>query len=182
MKKIISMIAAVLLFVCSAVPAFAAQAPREVSVVINSPTAVEDKPVYENNLDITVTNTTDHTLNNLVCYLSIVDVDRGFSYNVDEFGPNAYQTHSITSLAAGESASVVIPVKVTYVGQFKFLISVVNPDTGATSTSNALSVHMIATSHLNNTLVLAVSITVSLVIIVGVFLLMNRRKQLGKQK
>jgi len=111
-----------------------------------------------------------------------VDVDRGFSYNVDEFGPNAYQTHSITSLAAGESASVVIPVKVTYVGQFKFLISVVNPDTGATSTSNALSVHMIATSHLNNTLVLAVSITVSLVIIVGVFLLMNRRKQLGKQK
>ena len=138
MKKLISMFAAVLLLVCSAVPAFAAGAPEEVSVVINSPTAVEDKPVYETDLDITVTNTTDHTLNNLVCYLSIVDVDRGFSYNVDEFGANAYQTRPIVSLAAGASASVVVPVKVTYVGQFKFLISAVNLDTGTEVKMDAL--------------------------------------------
>lgn len=182
MKKIISVFAVLLLFACSTVSAFAAQSPQEVNVMINSPSAVEDKPVYETNLDITVTNTTDHTLNNLICYLSIVDADRGFTYNVDEFGDNAYQTRSIDSLAAGKSTNIVIPVKVTYVGQFKFLVSVINRDTGATSTSDALSVHMIATSHLNNTLVLTVAIIVPLAIILGVFILINRRKQLGKRK
>lgn len=101
---------------------------------------------------------------NLSCYLTIVDADRKQTYPVDEFGEAACQTREIASLAPGETAAVSIPVRVMYVGEFRFTASVINYETGAVITSGALSAAMTAVSNLNKTLVMAVAAVVPVIL------------------
>lgn len=101
---------------------------------------------------------------NLSCYLTIVDVGRKQMYPLDEFVEEAYQTREIASLAPGETAAVSIPVRVMYVGEFRFTASVINYETGAVKTSDALSVAMTAVTNLNKTLVMAVAAVVPVIL------------------
>jgi len=184
MKKMTPFFLVVLLFLfsCSGA-AFAAEAPSapEISVAITNPSAIEGKPVYNTDIQIAVKNLTDHEIKGLVCYLMIVDVGREQTYPVDEFGPQAYQTRAIESLPAHSEYTVTIPVKITYVGLFKFSASVMNMEKNYIVTADPLTVHMIATSKLNKTLVIAVAAVVPLAAAGLTFILYRRRRSMEKK-
>ena len=181
MKKIITFTLTVLMLLALAAPSFAAgaqaDASPEVSVTIVSPKSIDSVPIYEDNIVICVKNLTDRTLTNLDCFLMIVDKGRGETYPVDEFGENAYQTRSIDSLAPGVETTITIPVRVMYVGDFRFTASVIDYNNNSIITGDAIDVLMTATSKLNKTLVMTVSAVVPLVLAIGVFLLTKGKKK-----
>lgn len=180
MKKIISLLFVVLLLCFSSMSVFAASdttSEPEMSVTITSPTSIESKPICEENIEITVKNLTDHELTNLAAYLMILDEGRNMTYPVDEFGQNAYQTRNIASIPGNGEVKVTIPVKITYVGNFKFNVSVINYDNNDyVTTSNTLSVKMIENSKMNKSIVMAVAVVVPIVLACVVFIIVKRKK------
>ena len=182
MKKIISLLFVVLLLCFSSISVFAASdatSEPEMSVTITSPTSIEGKPICEENIEITVKNLTNHELTNLAAYLMILDEGRNMTYPVDEFGQNAYQTRNIASIPENGEVKVTIPVKITYVGNFKFNVSVINYNNDYVTTSNALSVKMIENSKINKVVVMSVAVVIPIVL-TGVALIIVKRKKLKK--
>lgn len=179
MKKIILVFAVLLLMCIMTVPTLAADVSttnnNNLKVEIVSPSSIDSVPIYEDMIKIKITNEGNTTYNKLSCYLTIVDKGRNQTYPVDEFGEDAYQTREINSLAPGESTTVLIPVRIMYVGQFRFTASVINYETGSVTTSDALSVTMTATSNLNKTLVMVVASIVP-VILLGIAVLLTKKR------
>lgn len=182
MKKLCLVFAVLLVLAYCTVPVSAASnsAVQDIGVEITSPSGIEDKPVYNADIEITVKNMTDHEIKNLICYLMIVDLGRNMTYPVDEFGTEAYQTRSIASLPAHGECTVVIPVKILYVGQFQFSASVTALENNHTVTADPLSVHMIAVSELNKPLVISVAVVLPL-LIAGYAVLHTRRRKGSKK-
>ena len=179
MKKIISLLFVVLLLCFSSMSVFAASDTKpepEMSVTITSPTSIESKPICEENIEITVKNLTDHELTNLAAYLMILDEGRNMTYPVDEFGQNAYQTRNIASIPENGEVKVTIPVKITYVGNFKFNVSVINYNNDYVTTSNTLPVKMIENSKMNKAVVMVVAAVVPFALACVVFIIVKRKK------
>lgn len=181
MKRIITLAVTVLMMLSLTIPAFAAETQSvsspEVSVTVTSPKSIDSVPIFEDNIVIYVKNLTDRTLSDLACFLMIVDKGRGETYPVDEFGENAYQTRSIDSLAPGEETTVTIPVRVMYVGDFRFTASVIDYTNNSVITGDAIDVKMTATSKLDKTLVMVVSAVVPVALAIGAFLLTKGKKK-----
>lgn len=181
MRKIASCLFAILILSLTAVPAFAAgntaNSQPDIQVEIVSPTSIETTPIYDDTIEIAVTNNGDTAVQNLSCYLTIVDVGRSQTYPVDEFGEEAYQTRSISSLAPGESATISIPVHIMYVGDFRFTASVLCAATGQIFSGTALNVLMTSTSSLNKSLVMIVAIIVPILLAIAAFLLVRRKNR-----
>lgn len=177
MKKLMSLVAALFILCLSAAPAMAASKPSDIQVEITSPTSIDSVPIHNDTVEVSVTNNGKTTYRNLSCYLNIVDVGRGQTYPVDEFGENAYQTRTIASLAPGESTVISIPVRIMYVGNFRFTASVIDYGTGQNYTGNALSVVMTETSHLNKNLVIIVAVAVPALLTVIVSFLTHGKKK-----
>lgn len=175
MKRISVFLLAVLIFTLCAMPAYADAAVPDVTVHIASPANIEMKPIYTGDITIEISNNTAADIPNMICYISIVDVGRGLSYNVDEFGPQAYQSRAV-SLAAGETATVVIPVKVVYVGDFRFSVTAIDLDAGTAYTSEPLTVNMLTASELNRPLATVVAAVMPVLCIALTLYLFHRRK------
>ncbi len=178
MKKIVAFFAASLMLFMNSSSVFAAnteQSISDLSIEITSPASIESKPVCEDNIEFTVTNNTDHAIDNIACYLMILDKGRGQTYPVDEFGQEAYQTREISSIGAGEQMSFTIPVKITYVGDFKFNISAIEYGSDQVYSSNTLAVHMIENSSMNKGVVMVVAGVVPIVML-GCIILFRRKK------
>lgn len=143
-------------------------------VVITSPKQIERKPVCEENIEFRVTNESNHEIKNIACYLMILDKGRGQTYPVDEFGQEAYQTREIEALASGEQITFTIPVKITYVGDFKFNVSAIEYGTDTVYTSNTLSVHMIQSSSMNKKVVMAVAGMLPILTLAGVMIIKKK--------
>lgn len=183
MKRIISAFAALLIMCALTVPALATEAAptgnENLKVEIVSPTAIDSVPIHDDTIEICITNQGKAVCDKLACYLTVLDVGRSQTYPVDEFGEDAYQIREVTALAPRESATISIPVRVMYVGDFRFTASVINYDTGMVTTSHALPVTMTATSHLNKTLVMSLAAIVPVVLLATTLLLTKKR---GKKK
>lgn len=177
MKRICSVFFAVMIIALLAMPAYAQSPAPDVTVRIISPDAVEMKPIYTGDLTVEITNSGSAAIDDLICYLSIVDVGRGLSYNVDEFGPQAYQSRALT-LAAGETATVVIPVKVSYVGDFRFTVTAIDLDAGTAYASQPLAVNMLTASELNRPLATVVAVVMPVLCIALTLYLFRRRRVL----
>ena len=116
----------------------------------------------------------------MAAYLMILDEGRNMTYPVDEFGQNAYQTRNIASIPGNGEVKVTIPVKITYVGNFKFNVSVINYDNNDhVTTSNTLSVKMIENSKMNKAIVMAVAAIVPFALTCVVFIIVKRKKLKG---
>lgn len=179
MKKLICIFITVCVISLSAIPTMAAPAQQNLSnnitVEITSPSDIASVPIHNDTVDITVTNHSNTEYKDLACYLTVIDVDRAQTYPVDEFGENAYQTRTISSLAPGKSTVVSIPVRIMYVGNFRFTASVASYDTNQIATGKAISVKMTALSNLNKSLVMVVAACVP-VVLLGVTLLLQKKR------
>lgn len=182
MKKTCFVFISLLLLAFYTVPVFAetGSAAQDIGVGITSPSPIEGKPVYNADIEITVKNRTGHEIKNLICYLMIVDLGRDMTYPVDEFGQEAYQTRKITSLPPQGECTVVIPVRILYVGHFQFSASVTDLENNHTFTADPLNVNMIALSELNKPLVLFVAAALPLLVAGSVILHTHRRKVLRR--
>lgn len=177
MKKLVSLVTVIFLLMFNTMPVFAASntTNQDLSIEITSPTSIENKPVCEENIEITVTNVSDHELKDIACYLTILDKGRGQTYPVDEFGLEAYQTREIASIAPGESVQLTIPVKIIYVGDFKFNVCAIEYGNDTVYASNTLPVHITENSTMNNSLVTVVACIVPILTFIGVILFTKKK-------
>lgn len=182
MKKTVATVMFTLLLVANSISVFASTDTssnlQDINVMITSPENIESRPVFEGNIQFTVTNNTDHELTNIACFLMILDKGRGQTYPVDEFGQDAYQTREIAAIEARETQTFTIPVKITYVGDFKFNIIAIHYGNDDVYTSNTLSVHMIENSSMNKTVVMIVAALVPiLTLFVSVIVVKGKKKK-----
>lgn len=175
MKRIFGIIAALMFVFLASCPALAAPT-EDVSVEIVSPTEISSNPVYYDKVVIRVTNNGNTSVNDLRCFLTVLDVGREQTLPVDEFGADAYQSRTIDSLAPGQSTEVVIPVRIMYVGDFRFTATVADCASNALYTGRAISVNMLAVSSMNKTFVIMVAACVPLILAGAAFVLTCARK------
>lgn len=109
-----------------------------------------------------------------MAYLSYMDVVDGIIYD-DEFGDKGEKTVRLDELKAGESVTVTIPLKIIFAGEFRITASVVDLNTGAVATSDAVTVTMTRITAMRNTLVICVAVVVP-VVYAAVALVLTRRK------
>lgn len=173
MKKLLCLLLALL--VLGALPAFAAETPA-LRVEIVSPAAIEAAPVHNDTIVIRITNDSDRTFENLHCYLTVLDVGRTQTLPVDEFGSSAYYSQIIDRLAPGEHAEITIPVRILYVGNFRFTATVADVSSNELFTGPAITVHMQAVSSISHPLVIATAAAVPLLLAALAFVLTRRRK------
>lgn len=179
-KKMLLVIASVFLALHSInVQASEKVSDDEIKVEIVSPETIESTPIYEGNIEVAVTNMSDTERSNLNCYLSVVDEDRKQSFPMDEFGEDSYQTRTISSLKAGETVTLSIPVRVMYVGNFQLVANVIDYATNQVYVADSLKMTMISNSNLHKNLVIIVSVIVP-VMLAGVSYILNRKR--GKRK
>lgn len=176
MKRPLCFLAALLVCLTAVFPALADTA-EPVSVEIISPDGISASPVYYGDIVIRVTNNTSETINELRCFLTVLDVGREQTLPVDEFGADSYQSRTIQSLAAGQSVIITIPVRIMYVGDFRFTATVADCATNALYTGPAISVEMAAVSSMNKPLVIASAVGVPLCLAAAAFVLTRNRKR-----
>lgn len=178
MKKIYAVMAVILLLSLNTIRVFAADTSnsKDLEITIISPQSIESKPVCEESIEFSVTNISDHDIENIACYLMILDKGRGQTYPVDEFGQEAYQTREIQMLKAGEQMTFTIPVKITYVGDFKFNISAIEYGNDTVITSNTLPVYITENSSMNKNIVMVVAGVIPVLTLAGILLFMKKRK------
>lgn len=164
----------ILLLTC-AFPAFADNADP-VSVEIISPKSISANPVHHDNIIIRVTNNSDKTLSGLHCYLTVLDVGRTQTLPVDEFGSDAFQSRIIESLEPGQSVDVTIPVRIMYVGDFRFTATVADCESNQLYTCPAINVNMLAVSTMNTHLVIGAAAGVPILLAVVAFILTRAQK------
>ncbi len=175
MKRTPCLLAALLICLAAACPVLADNA-EPVSVEIISPESISASPIHYDDIVIRVTNNTAETMSGLRCFLTVLDVGRSQTLPVDEFGTDAFQSRTIDSLAAGESVDVTIPVRIMYVGDFRFTATVADCETNTLYTGPAISVDMTAVSSMNKTLVIAAAIGMPLVLAAAAFVLTRSRR------
>lgn len=141
-----------------------ADTPRDLSVEIVSPAQISASPVHYDDIVIRVTNTGSAAANDLHCFLTVLDIGREQTLPVDEFGADAYQSRIIDSLAPGQSVDITIPVRIMYVGDFRFTATVCDSASNALYTGPAISVNMLAVSSMNKTLVIAAAVCIPLIL------------------
>lgn len=174
MKRLFCVIAALMLVFASAAPAIAAPAD-DIGVEIVSPSSISANPVHYDNVVIRVTNNGSSVANDLRCFLTVLDVGREQTLPVDEFGADAYQSRTIASLDPGQSTEISIPVRIMYVGDFRFTATVADCSSNALYTGSAINVNMLALSSMNKTLVIIAAACVPLVLAAAAFVMTRAR-------
>ncbi len=181
-KKVISCMAAVALAVLSLINPMQVQAEPAggVSVQIVSPEGVSAQPIYNGNVEVLVSNSSNQTLTGADLFLSVVDAERKQSFPMDEFGENSYQSRTIDTLAPGEQTTISIPVRVMYVGDFRIVANLVDYATNASYVSNALSLNMTSDSHLNKNLVMTVAVITPVLLAAFAAVMYKKRGRIKK--
>ncbi len=175
MKKLLCLTAVLILLLACAFPAFADNADP-VSVEIISPESISANPVHHDNIVIRVTNNNDKTYSDLHCFLTVLDVGRTQTLPVDEFGADAFQSRIIESLEPGQSTDITIPVRIMYVGDFRFTATVADCESNQLYTCPAISVDMLAVSTMNKPLVIGAAAGVPVLLAAAAFFLTRSRR------
>lgn len=175
MKKLLCLTAVLLLLAACAFPVLADSA-EPISVEIISPESISANPVHHDNIVIRVTNNNDKAYSNLHCFLTVLDVGRTQTLPVDEFGADAFQSRIIESLEPGQSTDITIPVRIMYVGDFRFTATVADCESNQLYTCPAISVDMLAVSTMNKPLVIGAAAGVPVLLAAASFFLTRSRR------
>ena len=151
----------------------------ELKVEILSPERIESVPIYEGDVEIAVTNLSDAEQTNLNCFLTVVDEERKQSFPMDEFGPDSYQTRTIKSLQPGETATIRIPLRIMYVGNFQLVANVADYALNRVYAAPSLGINMISNTNLHRGLVFCVA-GVMPILLAGATIVLGRKR--GKKK
>ncbi len=175
MKKLLCLTAVLLLLAACAFPVLADSA-EPISVEIISPESISANPVHHDNIVIRVTNNSGKTYSDLHCFLTVLDVGRTQTLPVDEFGADAFQSRIIESLEPGQSTDITIPVRIMYVGDFRFTATVADCESNRLYTCPAISVDMLAVSTMNKPLVIGAAAGVPVLLAAAAFFLTRSRR------
>lgn len=106
----------------------------------------------------------------------MLDVGRTQTLPVDEFGSSTYYSQIIDRLAPGEHTEITTPVRILYVGNFRFTVTIADVSCNELFTGPAITVHMQAVSSIGHPLVIATAAAVPLLLAALAFVLTRRRK------
>lgn len=127
-----------------------------VSVQILSPDQVTAYPGYETTVQAQVTNNTDQTLTNLVVYITMVDLTKNMTVNLEDY--NASVPVVIDSLSAYGTQTVDLPIILVYPDTFHLYVSVANLDTMTIISSDAIETDIMSQASIDSTVVTVISV------------------------
>lgn len=181
MKKIVLMFAMMalcgILSLSLSTPVFAeGSTPNYVSVTILSPTDVTAYPGYETTVRASVRNNTDQVLNDLVVYITMVDLTKNMTVNLEDY--NASVPVVIPELPANSETIVELPIILVYPDTFHLYVSVANLDTNTIISSDSIVTAIQSQVSIDPNLVILVSISTPILILlsaIGVSLFRRKR-------
>lgn len=137
--------------------------PNYVSVQILSPDQVTAYPGFETTIQAEVTNNTNQTLNNLVVYITMVDLNKNMTVNLEDY--NASIPVVITSLPANTSQTVELPIILVYPDVFHLYVTVANLDTMTIVSSDAIVTDIMSQASINPDVVTVTAIATPVLIL-----------------
>lgn len=153
------------------------------SVKILSPSGVEAYPGYKTTVKAQITNNSNDTVNNLVAYITMVDLTKNMTVNLEDY--NADVPVTIPTLNGHESITIDLPIVLVYPDVFHLYVSVASLDTKTIISSDSITSHILTQSNINPTYVMVASISIPIIVFfsfLGVQLGRNKQlKKLSKQ-
>ncbi|MGD9910608.1 MAG: hypothetical protein AB7U79_08430 [Candidatus Izemoplasmatales bacterium] len=152
------------------------KADSYVSVEILSPSAVTSYPGYETTIQAKVTNNTSTDLTNLVVYITMVDLTKNMTVNLEDY--NASVPVVIDRLVANSSMTVDLPIILVYPDTFHLYVTVANVDTLTICSSDAIVTNIMSQASIDPTLITYVSsVTPVMTFLLALGVLINRKRK-----
>lgn len=161
LAKIFLGMAVLFLFGGNAVPILAAEKNSAVSVQILSPDKVTGIAGIDETIKAEVTNNTDQDIQNLMAYITMADMDKHMTVNLEDYG--ADKPFVIGTLKAGDHVDVELPVRLVYVSRYYLYTTVVSGDSLTVYSSTAIPVEILGNTMISKPMVEGIAIAVPIV-------------------
>lgn len=147
-----------------------------VSVEILSPSEVTSYPGYETMIQAKVTNNTSTDLTNLVVYITMVDLTKNMTVNLEDY--NASVPVVIDNLPANSSTNVDLPIILVYPDTFHLYVTVANIDTLTICSSDAIVTNIMSQASIDPSIITYVSaITPVITLLFALGVLFERKRK-----
>ncbi len=142
-------------------PALAAERIPDISVQILSPDKVTGIAGIDETIKAEVTNNTGRDIQNLMTYITMADMDKHMTVNLEDYG--ADKPFVIGTLKAGDQVIVELPVRLVYVSRYYLYTTVVSGDSLSVYSSTAIPVEILGNTMISKGMVEGIAIAVPIV-------------------
>ncbi|MFJ7978286.1 hypothetical protein ACIQZI_21865 [Peribacillus sp. NPDC096379] len=177
-KKAAIIIAILLGFVVTGKNAFAMEQPT-VEVQIISPNQVKDYPGKETMVKAQVRNHTNHSIKDLVVYITMADMGKKWTVNLEDY--SADKPEQIKELKAGETKEISLPIRFVYTSNYYLYVTATSAHSLDIYSSVGIPIEIMGNTKIDPTIIQIVSIGTPLIILVFVIIhfTKNRRKRVA---
>ncbi len=158
--------------------AFAMEQPN-IEVKIISPNQVKDYPGKETIVKAQVINYTNHSIKDLVVYITMADMGKKWTVNLEDY--SADKPEQIKELKAGETKEISLPIRFVYTSNYYLYVTATSAQSLDIYSSIGIPIEIIGNTKINPTIIQIVSIGTPLIILVFVIIhfTKNRRKRVA---
>lgn len=149
----------------------------QLGVTILSPQGIKGYAGKEDTVKVRVTNNSDQTIQNVLVYITMADIQKNATVNLEDF--NADKPVVMDEIKAHTTVNVDLPVRFVYTSQYDLYVTAISKTFHETVSSSSIPVQIIGNTKVDKNQVLGVSIAEPLVafVVVIVFLFNTRRQK-----
>lgn len=141
----------------------------KLSLAILSPQRVEGYAGKEEIVKVRVTNQTDQPIRDLLVYITMADLGKNSTVNLEDF--NADKPVSLSMLSAQESKVIDLPVRFVYTSRYDLYVTAISKGYQETVSSSSIPIQIMGNTQIDKNQVLILSIiepVAVLLLLVGV--------------
>ena len=153
-----------------------------ISVEITTPSSVEVYPGVEGAITANVTNNTSSDMTNLIVYITMVDVVKNMTVNLEDYSADVPVV--IPELKANQSETVTLPIIYVYPSEYHLYVTVATKDNLDIISSPSIPVNIITLTKIDYPLVKITSIAVPVLLLLafGFVSIQRKRRNMTIQK
>ncbi|TXK74020.1 hypothetical protein [Paenibacillus sp. N3.4] len=155
----------------------AAEKPN-VEVVILSPDGVKDYPGTEMKIKAKVTNHSDHTIEDIMAYITMADLNKHWTVNLEDY--SADQPLSLGTLLPNETKEVSLPIRFVYTSRYHLYVTATSTIEPWIYSSSAIPIEIMGNTKIDPFIVQLVSIGEPVILLGSLITLMIRRRVKAK--
>ena len=143
------------------------------NISILSPSQVKGYPGKEELIKVEIKNNSDKTLNNLLVYITMADVKKNMTVNLEDFSADTPVT--ISALKPRQTKIVELPIRFVYTSTYNLYTTVVSKEDNKVVSSDSIPIEIMGNTKVDKNMVMVVSYGEPALLILGTFIIMFKK-------
>lgn len=124
-----------------------AQSQPSLAIKILSPTAITDYPGKQVDVIASVTNQSDHTIKDLMVYITMADWGKHSTVNLEDFSANT--PVRLDSIKAGVTKQVTLPIRFVYTSKYDLYVTATTTENLDIYSSSAIPIEILGNTKIS---------------------------------